>query len=210
MLGLSELEKGRLIAKIFLFRTIFRGSGWSFANDPDFQHVSDSASYWDDLNEKFYKKYKGIDKKHHEWADLILHKLPIVGPFGRQWEIDLTKNKYGEIKVPWTTLTNYPVQGTGADIMTVARVSFNNRLKRLNLPEIKLVSTVHDSIIVDAPSKYLDTIVTLFYEVFRDLPLNFKRLFNYDWVVPLACECKYGNNLKDTVKIKPEKDLTKV
>ena len=36
----------RLIAKIFLFRTIFRGSGWSFANDPDFMHVSSCPIFW--------------------------------------------------------------------------------------------------------------------------------------------------------------------
>ena len=51
----------RLIAKIYLFRTIFRGSGWSFANDNSFMHVSSSPSYWDDVNEKFFKKYYGLD-----------------------------------------------------------------------------------------------------------------------------------------------------
>ena len=46
----------RLIAKIYLFRTIFRGSGWSFANDPDFMHVSSNPKYWDEVNYKFYEK----------------------------------------------------------------------------------------------------------------------------------------------------------
>ncbi|HXQ33616.1 MAG TPA: hypothetical protein VN843_06305, partial [Anaerolineales bacterium] len=36
----------RLISKKYLFRTIFRGSGWSFANDPDFLHVSNDPAYW--------------------------------------------------------------------------------------------------------------------------------------------------------------------
>ena len=37
----------RLIAKRYLFRTIFRGSGYAFSMDPDFSPVSDSPDFWD-------------------------------------------------------------------------------------------------------------------------------------------------------------------
>ena len=111
----------RLIAKIFLFRTIFRGSGWAFANDPDFMHVSTSASFWDEKNEKFYAKYSELDAIHKHWASIVMEGKPIVGPLGRQWTIP-NRDKAGNIKVPWTTLSNYPVQGTGADVMTIARI----------------------------------------------------------------------------------------
>lgn len=99
----------RLIAKIFLFRTIFRGSGWSFANDPDFMHVSTSSQFWDEMNAKFYAKYSSIDKKHHEWKDLVMSGKPIIGPLGRQWTIPIHRDYKGELKIPWTTLSNYPV-----------------------------------------------------------------------------------------------------
>src|SRR5574343_320661 len=85
----------RLIAKIFLFRTIFRGSGWSFANDPDFMHVSTSSSFWDEMNEKFYGKYSNINKKHHEWKNLVMANKPIVGPFGRSWKIQIKRDYKG-------------------------------------------------------------------------------------------------------------------
>lgn len=62
----------RLIAKIFLFRTIYRGSGWSFANDPDFMHVSTSPDFWDDMNERFYRKYSGINSCHTRWKDIVM------------------------------------------------------------------------------------------------------------------------------------------
>ena len=102
----------RLIAKIFLFRTIFRGSGWSFANDPDFMHVSSSAAFWDDMNEKFYAKYKTLDACHHKWAETVMAGKPIVGPLGRSWSIN-NRDKFGGIKVPWTTLSNHPVNCSG-------------------------------------------------------------------------------------------------
>lgn len=191
----------RLIAKIYLFRTIFRGSGYAFSVDPDFMHVSDKPSYWDDVNVKFYKKYAGLDRKHHEWADEVLHGKPIVGPLGREWSIPMERDKKtGELKLPWTKFTNYPVQGTGADIMTIVRVSAFRRIKAANIP-CKFITTVHDSIVVDTPTEFVQQIVDIFYQVFDDLQLNIRRLFRYDWVVPMTCECKVGPNMKNQQKI---------
>lgn len=192
----------RLIAKVYLFRTVFRGSGWSFANDNDFMHVSTSPKYWEDVNSKFYAKYYGLDKKHKEWAQTVINGEPIYGPLGGFWPIELGRDKYGEIKIPWTILTNYPVQGTAAHVMSIARVSFFNRLKKLGLEKVVLlVSSVHDSIVVDAPSKYLDIISQLFLDVFADLQANIKKIFNYDWKTPLACEVKAGLDMKNMITI---------
>lgn len=192
----------RLISKIYLFRTIFRGSGWSFANDPDFMHVSSSAKYWDQVNEKFYKKYYGLDEQHKRWAQDVVQGRPIQGPLGRFWPVEMGVDKHGELFIPWTILTNYPVQGTGADVMMIARISFLKRLKKLDLTNVvKLVSSVHDSIVVDAPAAYMQQVTNLFHQVFDDLILNIKRSFGYTWEVPLACEVKYGPNMKDMKKI---------
>lgn len=186
----------RLIAKIYLFRTIFRGSGWSFANDADFMHVSSSPKYWDLVNEKFYKKYAGLDKKHQEWAATVLRGEPIEGPLGRFWPVEMGRDRKGELKIPWTLLTNYPVQGTAADVMTIARISFWNRLRKAGIP-VLLISSVHDSIVVDAPAIYKEQITSLFLAVFSDLPANIKKLFGYNWECPLVCEVKAGMCMKD-------------
>lgn len=211
--GLSEILEGadthslnqvafglpsRLIAKRYLFRTIFRGSGWAFANDPDFLHVSSSAKFWDGVNEKFYSKYEGLDRKHKEWCSLVLDGQPIVGPLGREWLIPLKHG--GEFKIPWTLLSNYPVQGTGADIMCIARISAYNRIRFLGIP-CKFISTVHDSIVVDCKTVDLQQIADVFYQVFDDLQKNIWKMFKYEWKTPLACECKFGNNMKETQKI---------
>jgi len=189
----------RLISKIYLFRTIFRGSGYSFANDPDFSHVSSSADYWDEVNVKFFNKYKGINTCHYKWKECCEQGAAIEGPLGRQWEIPLM-NSYG--KINWTQFTNYPVQGTGADIMMLARISFYNRMKKLGWP-ITLVQTVHDSIVVDCPDEYVQRVVNLFHEVFKDLQANIKKLFNYTWIVPLECEVKIGKDQKNMKEIAP-------
>lgn len=197
---LGEGPPGRLLAKIYLFRTIFRGTGYSFANDNDFMHFSSSPKFWDGVNEEFYKKYEGLDKQHHIWKDIVLAGEPIVGPLGREWEIPLMHIPGKEFKIPWTLLTNYPVQGTGADIMTIARISAFNRINKLGIP-CKFISTVHDSIVVDCPSEYLQLVADVFYQVFDDLISNIERIFGYEWQTPLACECKFGPNMKAQKKL---------
>ena len=145
----------RLIAKIFLFRTIYRGSGWSFANDPDFMHVSTSPDFWDEMNEKFYRKYSAIDACHQRWKDTVMGGKAITGPMGRSWSCPPKRNYRGELKVPWTTLTNYPVQGTGADVMMLARIMAKKRITDANI-NCDFVSTVHDSIVVDCRTESLE------------------------------------------------------
>lgn len=186
----------RFIAKIYLFRTIFRGSGYAFANDPEFMHVSKSPEFWDDVGVKFYSKYWGLDACHKQWAELVVKGEPLSGPTGRQWTINMKRDQRGNLKIPWTVLSNYPVQGTGADVMMIARISFWRRLKASGLPAL-LVSTVHDSICVDCENKYVDQIIQLMYEVFDDLVENINKVFKCGWNVPLACECKVGPNFKD-------------
>lgn len=196
----------RLIAKIYLFRTIYRGSGWAFAHDPAFSHVSSDPKFWDGIGEKFYNKYSGINECHIHWCKLVTSGKGLVGPFGREWVVPMGRDYRGELKIPWTTLTNYPVQGTGADVMMIARVSFARRLRASGIPAL-LISTIHDSIVVDVEQKYVHQIARLFYEVFSDLISNIKRCFGYDWVVPLGCEVKYGPDMKNMKKLLLE-DLT--
>lgn len=198
----------RRVAKFYLFRTIYRGTGFAFANDPDFMHVSTSPKYWDSIGEKFYKKYHGVDRTHQLWKDLVVAGHPIVGPSGRIWSISMGRDWKGDLKIPWTILTNYPVQGTGADVMMLARISFWRRLTALQIPSVKLVSTVHDSIVVDTPTQYISQIVDLFYGVFDDLIENIWRCFKYKWIVPLGCEVKIGMDMLNMEKVDRSIKLT--
>lgn len=192
----------RLIAKIYLFRTIFnRGKGYAFTVDPNFMHVSTSVKYWDDIGQKFYTKYNGLNKWHLELGQQVVNGKVLESPLGLFWDIKMG-TKYDEYAIPWTILTNYPVQGTAAAVMAIARVSLYNRLKKANLLDIcKLVSTVHDSITIDAPTQQVPVVVDLFNGVFDSLIINIRKQFGYQWIVPLTCEVKVGENMKDMVKL---------
>lgn len=194
----------RLISKKYLFRTIFnRGQGYAFTKDPEFMEVSTSVKYWDNIGVQFYNKYKHLDLLYDTNLSLIAQGKPIVGPMGREWLIPLVTNYKGELELPITKAINYEIQGTMADVMALARVSFNNRLKKSPyIDRTLLVSTVHDSILCDAPKAYIEPLTAMFHEVFRDLPKNIKNIFGYDWKVPLACEVKAGMDMKNMKEIK--------
>jgi len=188
----------RLIAKTFVFRLIYGGSAYSYAHDPNFRDIGNEV-FWQKVIDKLYKKYEGLQK----WHDLILFKAKVAGrlvmPTGRTYYYE-PEIKHDKAYWPRTKILNYPVQGLGADLMAIARVSLRNRLQKM-LPlfykeyeGIKLVNTIHDSIILDFDTRVWDnsSIVNLVDKCFSDIPKNFKKLFGYPFNLPMRVECQIG------------------
>jgi len=194
-LGLPD----RGTAKTFVFRLIYGGGAWSYANDPDFAACKFNEKQWQKVIDAYYDKYKGLYKWHTKIVQEVTLTGKLVMPTGREYEY-VPKVQRGEKVWPRTTILNYPVQGLGADVMAIARVSLFNRLKTLNIPEIKLINTVHDSIIVDAPDQYTDTIANMMLDVFEAVPRNFQKLFGVEFNVPMKAEVEIGQNWKDMEK----------
>jgi len=126
-------------------------------------------------------------------------------PTGRVFVYEPKQNYRGEPKWPETTIKNWPVQGTGADVMAIIRVDFARRfwkaVKEGTLEGV-LVCTVHDSIVVDVPDKYVDKVIQMFYDVFEAMPANFKKIFNVEYNLPIFCEVSVGPNFKELKEIK--------
>ena len=201
----SENEKAfglpsRLIAKKYLFRTIYRGSAFAFSKDPEFATTSTSVRFWEGIGDKFFRKYNGLNRWHLDLSKLVVAGKPVVGPQGREWFFEMKRNYRGDLVVPWTTMTNHPVQGTGHDIMAIIRVSFYNRLKKKNNNRVRLLATIHDSILVDVPEEDVDDTVKLFESCFADMPDNFNRMFGVKPNIPLKCECSVGHTMNDSVE----------
>jgi len=190
----------RVLAKIFKFRLIYGGSAYSYAHDPDFTTVSSSEKYWQDVIDEYYNKYKGIALWHKHLVEEVQTKGRLVMPTGRMFpfpRLEVIKNL-----AKWRPkILNYPVQGTGADLVAIGRVALRRRIKKLELP-VLFQSTVHDSIDLD-----IDNDVDLCYNIcsivekaINDIPLNFKRLFGVEFNLPVGCEIGFGPNLKDLTK----------
>jgi len=186
----------RLIAKTFVFRLIYGGSAYSYANDPNFAEVSKSEKFWQGVIDEFYNKYKGLHKWHTKLMQEATTTKKVILPTGRiyQFEPELRR---GEKVFPRTTILNYPVQGLGADLMTIARVSLYNRMRKLNYEKARLVNTVHDSIIIDCDRSHTDSLAKTMLNVFEDVPKNFQKMFGTEFNLPMKAEVQVGSNWKD-------------
>lgn len=190
----------RLIAKVFLFRIIFGGTAYSFAKDNDFAECKFSLNEWEGVIERFYRKYKGIKLWHEQLVRTATTTGFISIPTGRTWKFDPVRNFKGELQWPITSIKNYPVQGLEADLMSLARVSLYNRIKKYD--DILLVNTVHDSLLLDVPKHRVDLAIEIIRGVFQDVPANFRKLFGVDFILPFRGEISIGDDWLNMEEIK--------
>ena len=183
----------RLISKIFLFRWIYRGSAYAYAKDPDFKSVSTSQDFWQSVIDKYYSKYNKIYETHIRFIKEATTTGIIISPFGRVHKFT-PKQTYKGLQYNESDITNWPNQGLGADVVSMIRVIAKHRLDKLKL-QSKLISTVHDSIVLDSPDTEIEVVANLFDKLFRDLPKLLSQYFFLDWNVPLRGEIKVGPNM---------------
>lgn len=188
----------RLIAKIFVFRLIYGGSAYAYANDPDFESVRGSQQFWQNAIDAFYDKYQGWAKWHATIFKEVVETGKLCMPTGRVFQFE--KNIKGDW--PRTEILNYPVQGTGADLVSIARQLAWRAIKDAGLRAIP-VSTVHDSIVYDAPDSESVLVGRLILEAIQATPKRFSTLFHTDFDLPLTGEVTIGYNYKEM------KDITK-
>jgi DNA polymerase I-like protein with 3'-5' exonuclease and polymerase domains len=173
-----------------MFRLIYGGSAWSYAHDPDFTHVSTREKFWQDIIDKTYAKYKGLGSWHTELVRTVYKDGKLVMPTGRQYTFERIKGEF-----PRTQILNYPVQGLGADLLSLIRVSLMKRMKKdYRLSQSNMVCTVHDSILIDTSENKVDILKELIDNVFKDMNRNFEKVFGVPFTLPLRCETSVGSN----------------
>jgi len=190
----------RLIAKTFVFRLIYGGSAYSYANDPDFESVKGNEKFWQEVIDEFYSKYQGISQWHTDLISEVTTSGKLRMPTGRIYNFK-SEARRGDIVWPRTKILNYPVQGLGADLMAIARVSAFRRFKDQRIEGV-LISTIHDSIVADVKSHEVERVCQLFHNVFESIPLNFKRVSGVEWDLPTRCEVSFGPNKFDLTEWK--------
>ena len=82
------------------------------------------------------------------------------------------------------TAINAPIQGTSADIIKIAMINVDNRLRKEGLKS-RMVLQIHDELLFDAIPEELETLERIVVEEME----NVTRLS-----IPLTVECNHGNN----------------
>jgi DNA polymerase I-like protein with 3'-5' exonuclease and polymerase domains len=201
--SLGEGKEGRLVAKVFKFRLIYGGSSYSYANDPDFRKVSTSTTFWQDVIDKYYSKYRGIAEWHKELIREAQTNGRLTIPSGRYYPISPDYQK----QQPWplTVIKNYPVQGFGADLVMLARLRAAQLLEaeKQRVPSFcaDLIGTIHDSIVLDAPSSSAIQAARLLRQSIEEVPSYVKKVWGYDFQLPLTSEVSFGPTKANQTKL---------
>lgn len=190
--------KFRQEAKVLTFRMIYGGSAYAFHIDPNMPKLGKER--WEDIVESFYSKYKGL----RLWQEANYKFVQQSGWYrsftGRRYHFSKARKFDGSSEYSWPSVCNYIVQGTATgDIVPLVLVNTMPKLKAIS-PDVKLINQVHDSIVLDAPEKYVPDICETILQAFDDIPKLVKKHYNYDWVVPMAGEATYGNDWSSKTK----------
>jgi len=182
----------RVWAKVFNFRTIYvdeRYAAHAFYSDPNMPSLS--KKQWVRIIDGFYSKYSHFAQWHIElFREVVTSGGKMISQSGREYTFTKYPRRDGAKDYKRAQIYNYPVQGTArGEILPIALVMLR---KALLHTQAKIVNTVHDSIILDSPQKYLDTVAEEWYNILRKLPAIYKQAFGYPWRVPLDGEIKIG------------------
>jgi DNA polymerase-1 len=142
-----------------------------------------------DFISRYFERYPGVRRFMDESVRFGYEHGYIETLYGRRRRLDELKSgnantrNFGE-----RVAMNTPIQGTAADIIKAAMISVYEDLKRGKF-EGKLILTVHDELIVEAPEEEAERIR-------RMLKSSMEQVIKM--LVPLRCDIKTGYSWYDT------------
>lgn len=158
-------------AKAVNFGIVYGISAWALGNDIGVS-TAEAKSYMD----AYYHRYSGVRSYMKEIVESAREKQYVETLFGRRRSLPELKSSnsatrgFGE-----RVALNMPIQGTAADIIKLAMVNIDRRL-RAQVPEAKLLLQVHDELIIECDREHAQEVMKLLKEemenvVYLSVPL---------------------------------------
>ncbi len=143
----------------------------------------------------FYKKYRAIEEGHKQlvvevgknsryMSDAGYSVGFIKTPLNRRYWLREYENSWGRKYSP-TQLKNYKMQGTAADIMSMAAAKVFNAAKA-NRDKFLMINEVHDELVFDCKAEYVDRL-SVFIKKTMEKSSNFLQIG-----VPLKVDVSVG------------------
>ena len=141
------------------------------------------------------KRYPAIKKWHEALMTEAVRTKQLVLTTGRTYAFPHVK------RTAWgctqqTKIKNYPVQGfASADVVPAIIIELSRALKSY---KSYIMSTIHDSVIVDVHPDEFEEVIKIVHKVMNDGNQIMKDRFGIHMEVPLEADVKYGMNAFDT------------
>lgn len=149
-----------------------------------------------EVRENFFKLYSSLQLWHATYKKYARDKGYVSTMFGRKRRLPDINNKLnlallGEAE---RQAINSPVQGTAGEYTIFCACILKNRLSK----DIKMVNTIHDSLILYVPETKIADCVKIIKETFNNPCLD--KYFNFNMQpVGMAVDIEIGNNWKELI-----------
>jgi DNA polymerase-1 len=108
----------------------------------------------------FHERYAGVRRFHENCIKQAHAEGCAVTLYGRRRPIpEMRSSSQRDVAQGERIAINTPVQGSAADILKMAMVSLQDRLDR-DHPNVRLLLTVHDELVLEAPEAELGATLT--------------------------------------------------
>jgi DNA polymerase-1 len=202
----KDLETKRHIAKTINFLTSYGGGAFGLQNVLAAKSIYRSIEECRRVIDAFFDSYPTLRKFLQHYRRFILETQQAVSIFGRVRILEEAKSADEEIVSKALRMgCNHLIQATASDMMLLGLVAIEQLMRQANLESL-LVSTVHDSLVIDSVCEELPEVHGITTDVLNNLPLVFKALFgeHYDdsWMtVPFTVDAECGKNYLSMFKL---------
>lgn len=176
----KEAKTARTKAKAHTFKPLYGGESGTKAEKAYYKY--------------FKERYHGIAATQETWLEQVLYSKRLITDWGMRYYWPRAKrgnDGYANVK---SSVYNYPVQAFAtAEIIPIAVRSLYERLRGMD--GVRLVNTVHDSVIVEADYGAVGAIRDAAIKAFgTDVYSYLTGIYGYDFRVPLGCGITIGTH----------------
>jgi DNA polymerase I-like protein with 3'-5' exonuclease and polymerase domains len=207
----KKVKEERKVAKTVNFLTGYGGGAFGLQTSLASQGIYMSLDECENILESFFDAYPSLRRYLSYYKNFILNNGVAVSILGRVRIFEEVFGDNDEAKAKALRAgCNHLIQSTASDMMLVCLMVIEACMRNEGLESI-LVSTVHDSLVIDAMRHELGAVHGIVDEVLNNIPSVLKAVFgdHYDtsWcVVPFAGDSEVGLNMLDAKKISHNPD----
>jgi DNA polymerase family A len=200
------LELNRVTAKTTNFLTGYGGGAFGLQNVLTMNNIDKPIEECEKIIELFFDSYPSIRNLLQFYKKFILETDVAVSVFGRVRVFEEVRGDDREAKAKALRAgCNHLIQSTASDMMLTALFSIENLMRHAGLESI-LVSTVHDSLVIDCVREELPEVHDIVTLVLNNFPEVFKSVFgpafDTSWmIVPFSGDCEVGTDYLHVKKI---------
>jgi len=193
----KELDTKRNIAKTCNFLTGYGGGAFGLQNVLAMKDIDKPLEECEQIIELFFDSYPSVRRLLSNYKSFIEKEALAVSMFGRVRLFDEIRGEDREARSKALRAgCNHLIQSTASDMMLTALFCIEQLMRDAGLESL-LVSTVHDSLLIDTVRAELPQVYQIVTDVLNNFPTVFDQLFGSEFdqswmILPFTGDAEIG------------------